>query len=214
MTPGETVRVTCDNCPPDKAEHDITRHAHEQLQLKGWRFRCAACNSLQALQRVQNTRDVDCALHISPQCSGRSAVPISHLENLDASGRDYWCRACAAQQREQRVQRQGGSGGRTHGRGGQQACYVATATYGGVHQPQVAFLRAWRDQVLARSAAGRAFINLYYTVGPALAWPVARMPALQAASRRQLDRLVSRLAAQHPLLAASTGVPSDDPRQP
>jgi hypothetical protein len=91
---------------------------------------------------------------------------------------------------------------------------VATATYGGVHQPQVAFLRAWRDQVLARSAAGRAFINLYYTVGPALAWPVARMPALQAASRRQLDRLVSRLAAQHPLLAASTGVPSDDPRQP
>jgi hypothetical protein len=50
------------------------------------------------------------------------------------------------------------------------ACFVATAVYGDYDHPQVKKLRLFRDITLSRSIAGRLFIQIYYTVGPSLAF--------------------------------------------
>ncbi|MBQ3756907.1 MAG: hypothetical protein II873_07325 [Oscillospiraceae bacterium] len=47
-------------------------------------------------------------------------------------------------------------------------CYVATAVYGSYDCPQVWTLRRYRDDVLAKSWYGRAFIRTYYAVSPVL----------------------------------------------
>lgn len=49
------------------------------------------------------------------------------------------------------------------------SCFVATAAYGDRLHPNVVTLRRFRDQVLVRYRAGRAFIHLYWLVGPQLA---------------------------------------------
>ena len=48
-------------------------------------------------------------------------------------------------------------------------CFVATAAYGSWSHPDVVALRRFRDEVLTRHAAGRAFIRAYRIVGPKLA---------------------------------------------
>lgn len=45
-------------------------------------------------------------------------------------------------------------------------CYVATAVYGSYDCPEVWVLRRFRDQTLAKSASGRAFIRSYYAASP------------------------------------------------
>ncbi len=49
------------------------------------------------------------------------------------------------------------------------SCFVATAAYGDRLHPDVVTLRRFRDQVLVRYLAGRAFIRFYWLVGPQLA---------------------------------------------
>ena len=49
------------------------------------------------------------------------------------------------------------------------ACFVATAAYGDRLHPDVVTLRRFRHQVLVHYPAGRAFIRLYWLVGPQLA---------------------------------------------
>lgn len=53
------------------------------------------------------------------------------------------------------------------------SCFVATAVYGSPTHPDVLALRRFRDEVLVRHAAGRAFIRVYWLVGPRLARLVA-----------------------------------------
>jgi len=48
-------------------------------------------------------------------------------------------------------------------------CYVATAAMGDYGHPYVVELRLFRDQLLLKTYAGRAFVSLYYRVGPVLA---------------------------------------------
>jgi hypothetical protein len=48
-------------------------------------------------------------------------------------------------------------------------CFVATAAWGDRLHPDVVLLRNWRDRVLVRWQAGRAFIRLYWIIGPRLA---------------------------------------------
>lgn len=53
----------------------------------------------------------------------------------------------------------------------EKGCYVATAVYGSYDCPQVWALRRYRDNYLASSAIGRAFISFYYSVSPtAVKW--------------------------------------------
>lgn len=74
------------------------------------------------------------------------------------------------------------------------ACFVATAAHGTADHPDLRSLRAFRDQVLRRYAAGRAFIVAYYAVGPYLAAPVRRYGPVRVAVRDLLVRPAARLA--------------------
>jgi hypothetical protein len=58
-----------------------------------------------------------------------------------------------------------GSSGSSNG-GGSSGCYIATMVYGSYEAPEVMVLRKFRDEKLNRSAAGRAFINWYYSWSP------------------------------------------------
>ena len=49
-----------------------------------------------------------------------------------------------------------------------QGCYVATAVYGSYDCPEVWTLRRFRDNILAETWYGRAFIHTYYAISPSL----------------------------------------------
>ena len=72
-------------------------------------------------------------------------------------------------------------------------CYVATAVYGSYDCPQVWTLRRFRDQQLAASLPGQAFIRLYYAVSPALVRWFGETAWFKALWKAPLDRLVRRL---------------------
>lgn len=58
-------------------------------------------------------------------------------------------------------------------------CFVATELYGSYDHPDVRKLRRFRDEVLARSTAGRRFIAWYYRHGRGLARLTRHSPALR-----------------------------------
>ena len=72
-------------------------------------------------------------------------------------------------------------------------CYVATAVYGSYDCPQVWTLRRFRDQQLAASLPGQAFIRLYYAVSPTLVRWFGETAWFKALWKAPLDRLVRRL---------------------
>ena len=45
-------------------------------------------------------------------------------------------------------------------------CYIATMCYGDINAPQVHILRNYRDEVLSKSIAGKAFVQMYYKTSP------------------------------------------------
>ncbi len=80
-------------------------------------------------------------------------------------------------------------------------CFIATVAYGHPEAPEVEQLRAFRDEVLRRYVAGRAFIAVYARVGPWLARCIAPSPRLRAAIRRWILTPVCRFlpsASQRP----------------
>jgi chitobiase/beta-hexosaminidase-like protein len=64
-------------------------------------------------------------------------------------------------------------------------CFVATALFGPL-SPEVATLRAFRDERLANHAFGRAFIKSYYRHGPKLAALTLRFPIVKSAMRASI----------------------------
>ena len=72
-------------------------------------------------------------------------------------------------------------------------CFIATACYQDPDAPEILVLREWRDTVLSRHTAGRAFINIYYRIGPSLAYGLKRHPSLLGFVRRRLDSHVSKI---------------------
>jgi hypothetical protein len=68
------------------------------------------------------------------------------------------------------------------------ACFVVTAAMGDAHHPDVVAIRRWRDETLARTAAGRLLMEAYQVVGPGAARVVRRSPALRRLSRALLVR--------------------------
>lgn len=71
-------------------------------------------------------------------------------------------------------------------RGG--TCFIVTSVYGEGAQELRAF-RAYRDQVLMRRAAGRAFVRGYYAVAPHIARQLDRRPLARSAVRAGLSRV-------------------------
>lgn len=72
-------------------------------------------------------------------------------------------------------------------------CFLATACFENIEHPTVEKLRQFRDNVLAKHAAGRAFISWYYRHGPSLAAGVKRFPAVKPVMRWLLSRITHTL---------------------
>ena len=72
-------------------------------------------------------------------------------------------------------------------------CYVATAVYGSYDCPQVWTLRRFRDDTLAETWYGRAFIRAYYAISPTLVRWFGKADWFRNLWKPALDRMVERL---------------------
>lgn len=75
-------------------------------------------------------------------------------------------------------------------------CYVATAVYGSYDCPEVWTLRRFRDNTLAETWYGRAFIHTYYAVSPTLVKWFGHTEWFKNMWRGKLDRMVKNLQDQ------------------
>lgn len=72
-------------------------------------------------------------------------------------------------------------------------CYIATCVYGSYDSPPVWTLRRYRDNVLAESWYGRAFIRVYYAISPKLVGWFGSSSWFKAVWQKHLDKLVADL---------------------
>jgi hypothetical protein len=77
-----------------------------------------------------------------------------------------------------------------------QSCYVATAVYGSYNCPEVWTLRRFRDDRLARTWYGRAFIRTYYAISPTLVKWFGHTQWFKKMWKGKLDRMVANLNAE------------------
>ena len=75
-------------------------------------------------------------------------------------------------------------------------CYVATAVYGSYDCPQVWTLRRFRDETLAKTWYGRAFIRTYYAISPTLVKWFGDTDWFKNMWRKPLDKMVAGLNAK------------------
>ena len=74
-------------------------------------------------------------------------------------------------------------------------CFVATATYGSQLHPHVQTLREFRDNVLLKTAWGRAVVGFYYRHSPYLAGYIADRDGLRMLARGLLAPVVIAVAS-------------------
>ena len=84
--------------------------------------------------------------------------------------------------------------GNGSGSGSNSGCYVATMVYGSYEAPEVMVLRKFRDETLAHSRAGRAFIRWYYGWSPGFVAKYNHLGWLHKLIKVILDRLVKFLS--------------------
>jgi hypothetical protein len=72
-------------------------------------------------------------------------------------------------------------------------CYVATAVYGSYDCPEVWTLRRFRDNSLAETWYGRAFVKTYYAISPTLVKWFGHTEWFKKMWRGTLDRMVKKL---------------------
>ena len=72
-------------------------------------------------------------------------------------------------------------------------CYVATAVYGSYDCPEVWTLRRYRDNTLAESIFGRAFIHTYYAISPTIVKWFGETRWFKALFKNRLDKMVKNL---------------------
>ena len=75
-------------------------------------------------------------------------------------------------------------------------CYVATTVYGSYDCPQVWTLRRYRDNILAKTWYGRAFIRTYYAVSPTLVKWFGNKDWFKNIWKPKLDRMVNNLNSE------------------
>jgi hypothetical protein len=64
-----------------------------------------------------------------------------------------------------------------------QDCFIATASFGTALEGKIAVLRSFRDGILMKSPAGRAFVEAYYEHSPPIARTIAEREWLQTLVR-------------------------------
>lgn len=74
-----------------------------------------------------------------------------------------------------------------------QGCYIATSVYGSYDCPEVWVLRRFRDNTLAETWHGRAFINIYYAISPSIVRWFGDSKWFRCFWQKHLNILVSRL---------------------
>lgn len=84
----------------------------------------------------------------------------------------------------------GGGGSSSNNEG----CYVATCVYGSYDCPEVWTLRRFRDDFLAKSFPGRAFIRTYYAVSPTIVRWFGGFESFRSFWKKPLDRMVRKLS--------------------
>lgn len=72
-------------------------------------------------------------------------------------------------------------------------CYVATCIYGSYNCPQVWTLRRFRDNTLAKTWYGRAFIHTYYAISPTVVKWFGNTSWFKKLWKGKLDRMVKKL---------------------
>lgn len=92
-----------------------------------------------------------------------------------------------AQQPQSRPQQSSSSSG---------GCYVATAVYGSYDCPEVWTLRRFRDNTLAETWYGRAFIRTYYAISPTLVKWFGNTTWFKKMWKGRLDHMVASLKAK------------------
>lgn len=75
-------------------------------------------------------------------------------------------------------------------------CYVATAVYGSYDCPEVWTLRRFRDNTLAETWYGRAFIHTYYAISPTLVKWFGQTSWFKNICKSPLDKLVRNLQSK------------------
>lgn len=75
-------------------------------------------------------------------------------------------------------------------------CFVATAVYGSYDCPEVWTLRRFRDNTLASTWYGRAFIRTYYAISPTLVKWFGHTTWFKNLWRGKLDKMVATLQKQ------------------
>ena len=76
---------------------------------------------------------------------------------------------------------------------GNQGCYIATCVYGSYDCPEVWTLRRFRDDSLAKTSFGRAFIKVYYAISPQLVARFGDSVWFKSIWKKYLDHIVCRL---------------------
>ena len=131
--------------------------------------------------RCQNFDSIPCCQdckHWSEDCDnwGKGVCDIYHgLVPFDA--------ICNANYYEKRPPNSSSSSG----------CYVATCVYQSYDCPQVWTLRRYRDNTLAKTRRGRAFIKLYYAISPTLVRWFGKTKWFKKLWKPKLDRMVAKL---------------------
>lgn len=85
----------------------------------------------------------------------------------------------------------GAFGGYNHS--SSQGCYVATSVYGSYDCPEVWTLRRFRDNTLATTWYGRAFVYAYYAVSPTLVKWFGNTEWFKKMWKNKLDKMVRNL---------------------
>lgn len=75
----------------------------------------------------------------------------------------------------------------------QGGCYVATCVYGSYDCPEVWTLRRYRDNTLASTWYGRAFIRTYYAISPTLVKWFGKTKWFKKLWKGKLDKMVKKL---------------------
>jgi len=62
-------------------------------------------------------------------------------------------------------------------------CFLATAAYGTPASEKIDLLRQFRDELLLKNPAGRAFVAMYYKLSPPIAEFISQHPTLRTVVR-------------------------------